>query len=983
VTADPSDPPVVVVVVTRDPGDWFEETLASLAAQDHANLSILIVDAGSTRDPTARVAARLPGAVVHRVAVPLPWGCAANEVLGVVAGASHYLLCHDDVALAPDVTRLLVDEALRRNAGVASPKLVAWQDPRRLLAVGLGADRVGVVHGLIERGELDQNQHDTVRDIFVAPGGATLVRADLFRSLGGFDAGVPDRGEDLDLCWRAHLAGARIVVVPAARVRHLEAESTGPEEPGGAERAGTRTDRHRMRTVLSCYSGRNLLWVLPLLVAQTGAGAFADLGAGRPRRAAGRVAALAEAVGDPGTLLAVRRRIQRQRRRSDRQVRRLQSRGSARFRAWTRARLHRLERGAVAAAPGPRGDGRISGDGAATGWRPPLLVAGLLIVLLTIGSRGLLGHDLPAIGQLPDTSSGIGSWWRGWWDTWQPAGLGRAGPSPPALVLLVVVGTLGLGAFGTLQHLLVLGPLLLGPFGAYRAARRWGSPRGRLAAAVVYAVIPLPYNALAGGEWSGLLTYAAAPWLIDRLARLSEGRTLFSEGRTLFSEGRTRPGAGLLGLGLLTGLVGAFVPAFVLVVPVVGIALALGTVLVASIRPAVRIAVGALAGGAIGLGLLLPWSLGVVTTPAAMFGAPAGPAGRLSFASLLRLHTGPFGSGPLDWGLLAAAALPLLTGRSWRLAWAGRLWVVMLVSVGWAWLGLRGRVPVPPVEVVLAPAGAALALLVGLGVSAFELDLPDYRFGWRQGASALAAAGVVLSVLPFVGGITGGRWKLPGAGSAQVLAGEESPDPSGAVSRLLWIGAPRALPLASTPLPGGQAWATSSEGPPGLVDEWAGGRPRGAKVFQRDIVLAENGLTTNLGHLLAPLGVRYVVLPNHNAPSGTDAVATPTSGRIESGLSLQTDLDQIALDPNYTVYENAAWAPDLRPHRPTSLVDRTGQVLLVLVWGELIVAALDRRRRPGPSRAGAGRQSQALARDGRPPSAPAAGAAEGARRRGS
>ena len=33
-------------------------------------------------------------------------------------------------------------------------------------------------------------------------------------------------GDDLDLCWRAHLGGARVVVVvPAARARHREASS--------------------------------------------------------------------------------------------------------------------------------------------------------------------------------------------------------------------------------------------------------------------------------------------------------------------------------------------------------------------------------------------------------------------------------------------------------------------------------------------------------------------------------------------------------------------------------------------------------------------------------------------------------------------------------------------------------------------------------------------------------------------------------------
>ena len=48
----------------------------------------------------------------------------------------------------------------------------------------------------------------------MAPAGATLVRADLFAALGGFDAVVDRDGEDLDLSWRARLLGARVMVVP-------------------------------------------------------------------------------------------------------------------------------------------------------------------------------------------------------------------------------------------------------------------------------------------------------------------------------------------------------------------------------------------------------------------------------------------------------------------------------------------------------------------------------------------------------------------------------------------------------------------------------------------------------------------------------------------------------------------------------------------------------------------------------------------------
>src|SRR5262249_51900269 len=59
-------PPVVAVVVTNDPGPWLEETLNALADQDYPALSVLVVDNGSVDDPTARIAAAMPGAFVRR-----------------------------------------------------------------------------------------------------------------------------------------------------------------------------------------------------------------------------------------------------------------------------------------------------------------------------------------------------------------------------------------------------------------------------------------------------------------------------------------------------------------------------------------------------------------------------------------------------------------------------------------------------------------------------------------------------------------------------------------------------------------------------------------------------------------------------------------------------------------------------------------------------------------------------------------------------
>ena len=90
-----------------------------------------------------------------------------------------------------------------------------------------------------------------------------LVRADLFVALDGFDQDAFPGSEDLDLCWRARLAGARVLVVPDARVRHRSQSSRAPgREPARRPRARTSAGAHAVHVLLvrrrcsgSCPSG--------------------------------------------------------------------------------------------------------------------------------------------------------------------------------------------------------------------------------------------------------------------------------------------------------------------------------------------------------------------------------------------------------------------------------------------------------------------------------------------------------------------------------------------------------------------------------------------------------------------------------------------------------------------------------------------------------------------------------------------------------
>ncbi len=68
---DAQVPAVVAVMVTTEPGPWFEEALSALAAQDYQELSILVLSNGAQSDEvTERVGRVLPDAFVRHSARP-------------------------------------------------------------------------------------------------------------------------------------------------------------------------------------------------------------------------------------------------------------------------------------------------------------------------------------------------------------------------------------------------------------------------------------------------------------------------------------------------------------------------------------------------------------------------------------------------------------------------------------------------------------------------------------------------------------------------------------------------------------------------------------------------------------------------------------------------------------------------------------------------------------------------------------------------
>ncbi|MGE0306744.1 MAG: glycosyltransferase [Acidimicrobiia bacterium] len=894
-------PPVVAVVVTHDPGAWFTETLDSLAAQDYPALSVVVIDAASSVDPSPRVHTILPGALVRRLKGNEGFGASANEVLKLVEGAAFFLLCHDDIALESSAVRLLVEEAYRSNAAVCGPKQVRWDDPSRLVSVGVDVDRVGHCLSVCEAGELDQEQHDAVRDVFVVAGGCQLVRADLFTSLGGFDPAITFYGDDLDLCWRAHVAGARVLIVPSARVRHRSAlEERRPD----LDRTSL-VARHRRLVQRSTSSAGHRLRAVPGSIVGTIGEVLGPLVGRRFGESRAAFGALVWSYRQGGQVRRRRRFVAEHRAVSDGEVANLQISSIDRFRRALRAGSDADDRFGTVSRLARRFIDQMRGDEN----RVARTLAVVLAVVFVVAARDLIRGGVPAIGEFGQFRRSAFSQLRDYLDGVRSTGLAPTGTPSTGVALLGIVSLLCGGALGLARTVSVIGPLVLGWIGVWVSSRFLGSASARAAAVVAYVVNPLPYNAIAQGHWGAVVVYGCLPWMVAPVfdAARRDRRDPYGFAAEVGGWDDVRL---IARSGLATAVAMAFEPLAVALLAMVVVAIVIA-LLVAGRLPALsgvmRVGAGAVVAALV---LNLPWTIALArgTSAWSAIGGvkPAAPGG-LDAYEVLRFATGPVGAGVLGLALLLPGLFAVVAARAERMTEAIWWWAIVTGSVTISLLAQRGVIsrPIGPAELALAPAALALAMLVGVAIITFRSDVSGTRFGINQPLGFICLAGAVLAVVPPLAALGDGSFGLPGRDFDRTLA---FLDQSGQ-ARTVWIGDPASMPVGSWWMADGLAWSITDRPRTDVSTRWAAAPTDDDMRVKEALNLAGAGDTVRLGRLLGPSGVRYVIVARRGGPALSGAEEHPVPASLADVLAAQLDLRRVDIDDALVVYENTSWIP--------------------------------------------------------------------------
>jgi len=234
-------PHISVVIVNYNGARFLRDCLDSLHSQTRQDYEIILVDNCSTDRSIEIITHDYPGITLIRNSTNRGFAAASHQ--GISAARGDYILSlNNDTRLSPrfldEIIHPMEDDP---RVGICASKML-YPDGR-INSAGTCISRSGAAW---DRGmsEPDRCQYDSIEEVFGACAGAALYRREMLDEIGLFDEDFFMYMEDVDLSFRARLAGWTCMYVPGAVVSHHH---------GGT--AGVGSD------LAVYYGNRNIIWL--------------------------------------------------------------------------------------------------------------------------------------------------------------------------------------------------------------------------------------------------------------------------------------------------------------------------------------------------------------------------------------------------------------------------------------------------------------------------------------------------------------------------------------------------------------------------------------------------------------------------------------------------------------------------------------------------------------------------------------------------
>jgi GT2 family glycosyltransferase len=221
----------------------LDDCLNALRRQTYRDFEVILVDNGSTDGSQEYVREHFPEVRLLELGENRGFTGAGNAGHAAAEGKFIFLL-NNDTEADPGWLAAVMDAFQRHpEVGSVASKMLLFDQRDRFHTAGdyYREDGIPGNRGVWQR---DEGQYQQEELVFSACGGAAAYRRAMTEQIGFLDDDFFFSCEDVDIAWRAHLAGWEVLYVPTAVVYHKLKASSG---------AGPMSSYH---------DGRNFLYVI-------------------------------------------------------------------------------------------------------------------------------------------------------------------------------------------------------------------------------------------------------------------------------------------------------------------------------------------------------------------------------------------------------------------------------------------------------------------------------------------------------------------------------------------------------------------------------------------------------------------------------------------------------------------------------------------------------------------------------------------------
>ena len=211
---------VCIVVPNWNGEDFIAKCLSSLVQQTQ-KCQIIVVDNGSTDNSVEIINKKFPKVDLIELDENRGFSGGVNKGIqkAIKENFEYIALFNNDAIASKDWLKNLVNDAKKhKNVGIITGKLLHI-DKKHIDSTG---DMYSVYGMPFPRGrnELDKGQYDKAEEVFGATGGASLYKTKMLKQIGLFDEDFFAYFEDVDISFRAQLAGWNVWYEPKAIAYH-------------------------------------------------------------------------------------------------------------------------------------------------------------------------------------------------------------------------------------------------------------------------------------------------------------------------------------------------------------------------------------------------------------------------------------------------------------------------------------------------------------------------------------------------------------------------------------------------------------------------------------------------------------------------------------------------------------------------------------------------------------------------------------------